>query len=114
MRHLCAKVGKNLATRSVPTLELPHGSLRGPVSDGGEVCSDLLVRGGQALAVMQAESGLLFLVDDPVEKLVKEDSQPLPRVFRRGYIAGVVVGDLGDVIKDIGHTLMMSRTHMTI
>ena len=51
--HLCAKVGKNLATRSVPTLDLPHGSLRGPVSDGGEVCSDLLVDGFQALAVLQ-------------------------------------------------------------
>ena len=53
MCHLCAKVGKNLATRSVPTLDLPHGSLRGPVSDGDEVCPDLLVRGCQALAVLQ-------------------------------------------------------------
>ena len=100
MRHLCAKVGKNLATRSIPALDLSHGPLRGPVPDSGQVCSDLLVDGCQALAILFAESGLLLLVDELVEALVQEDGQPLPFVVGGGHIAGVVLRYLGDVIGD--------------
>ena len=101
---LCAKVSKNLATRSIPTLDLPHGPLCGRIPNLCEVGSDLLGHGGQALAVMPAESCLLLLVDDLVEALVQEDGQPLPLIIRRGDVGGVVVGNLGDVIRNIGHT----------
>ena len=53
---------------------------------------------------MPAESCLLLLVDDLVEALVQEDGQPLPLIIRRGDVGGVVVGNLGDVIRNIGHT----------
>ena len=91
------------------SLDLPHGLFGGPVSDGGQVCSDLLVDGGEALAVLPADAGLLLLVDDLVEALVQEDGQPLPLGVGCGCVAGVVVGDLGDVIRDIGHTWMIGR-----
>lgn len=58
-------------------LDLPDCLFGGPVSDGGVVCSDLLVHGSEALAVLSAESCLLLMVDDLVEPLVQEDGQPL-------------------------------------
>ena len=61
----------------VPALDLPDGLFGGSVPDGGQVGSDLLVDGGEALAFMPAESCLLLLVDDLVEALVQEDGQPL-------------------------------------
>ena len=93
----------------VSALDLPDCLFGGPVPDGGQVCSDLLVDGGEALAVLPAEFGLLLLVDDLVEPLVQEDGQPLPLVIGGGCVAGVVVGDLGDIIRDIGHTWMIGR-----
>ena len=93
----------------VSSLDLPYGPLGGPISDGGKVCSDLLVDGGEALAVLSAEACLLLLVDDLVESLVQEDGQPLPVGVGGGHVAGVVVGDLGDIIRDIDHTWMISR-----
>ena len=96
----------------VPALDLSHGPFGGSVPDGGEVCSDLLVDGGEALAVLSAESCLLLLVDDLVEPLVQEDGQPLPLIIAGGDVPGVVVGDLGDIIRDIGHTWMISRICM--
>lgn len=63
---------------------------------------------------MPAESCLLLLVDDLFEALVQEDGQPLPLIIRRGDVGGVVVGNLGDVIRNIGQKWMMGRTHMTI
>ena len=91
------------------SLDLPHGLFGGPVSDGGQVCSDLLVDGGEALAILPAEAYLLLLVDNLVEPLVQEDGQPLPLVVGGGDKPGVVVGYLGDVIRDIGHTRMIGR-----
>lgn len=93
----------------VSALDLPYGPFGGPVSDVCEVCSDLLVHGGEALAVLSAEAGLLLLVDDLVESLVQEDGEPLPLIIRRGYIAWMVFGDLGDVIRDVSHTWMIGR-----
>ena len=61
------------------------------------------MHGGQALAILSAEAGLLLLVDDLIEALVQEDGQPLPLIIRRGDVGGVVVGNLGDVIRNIGH-----------
>ena len=52
-----------------------------PVPDSGQICSDLLMDTCGVLMVLPAEAGLLLLVDDLVEKLVKEDGQPLPRIF---------------------------------
>ena len=95
----------------ISALDLPHGPLGGPVSDCGQVGSDLLVDGGEALAVLSAEAGLLFLVDDLVEPLVQEDGQPLPLIIGGGDETGVVVGDLGDVIRCIDHTWMIGRDH---
>ena len=62
----------------ISALNLSYGLLCGPVPDGGQVGSDLLMGGSKALAVLSAESGLLLLVDDLVETLVQEDGQPLP------------------------------------
>ena len=92
------------------SLDLPHGLFSGPVSDVCEVCSDLLVHSGEAIAVLSAESGLLLLVDDLVEALVQEDGQPLPLGVGGGCVAGVVVGDLGDVIRDVVHTWMIGQS----
>lgn len=89
----------------ISALDLPHGPLGGPVSDCSEVCSDLLVDGGEALAVLSADAGLLLMVDDLVESLVQEDGEPLPLGVGGGHIAGVVVGDLRDIIRDIGHNM---------
>lgn len=90
-----------------PALDLPHGPLRGSVSYCSEVGSDLLVDGGQALAVLPADSGLLLLVDDLVEPLVQKEGHPLPLIIRRGDVPGMVCRDLGDVIRDIGYTWMI-------
>lgn len=76
----------------VPALDLPDGPLGGPVPDGGEAGSDLLVHGGKAHAVLPAEAGLLLLADDLVEPLVQEDGQPLPLIILGGCVAGVVLG----------------------
>lgn len=70
--------------------------------------------GGEALAVLPAESCLLLLVDDLVESLVQEDGQSLPLVIGGWCVAGVVVGVLGDVIRDIGHTWMIGRAYRQI
>ena len=88
-------------------LYISYSFLGDTISYCSEVGSDLLVHDGQALAILSAEAGLLLLVDDLVEALVQEDGQPLPLIIRRGCVAGVVVGDLGDVIRDIGHTRMI-------
>ena len=84
VRHLCAKVGQNLATRPVPALNLPHCLLGCSVSDLCKVGSDLLVHAGEALAVLPADAGLLLLVDDLVEALVQEDGQSLTAVTMCG------------------------------
>ena len=51
-------------------LNLHDGPLDGSLSDGNEVGSNLLVNGGQALAVLSTEVGLLLVVDDLVEARV--------------------------------------------
>ena len=56
---------------------LSDGLFCGPISDGGQICSELLMDACRVLVVLPSEAGLLLLV----EKLVKEGSQPLPRVF---------------------------------
>lgn len=61
----------------MPTLDLPDGPFDGPVPDSGQICSNLLMDTCGVLMVLPAEAGLLLLVDDLVEKLVKEDNQPL-------------------------------------
>ena len=76
----------------VSSLDLSDGLLGGPVPDGGEAGSDLLVHGGKAHAVLPAEAGLLLLADDLVEPLVQEDGQPLPLIILGGCVAGVVLG----------------------
>ena len=93
----------------VSALDLPDCLFGGPIPDGSQVCPDLLVHGEQALAVMPSESGLLLMVDYLVEALVQEDGQPLPLIIGGGDETGVVVGDLGDIIRDIGHTWMIGR-----
>lgn len=69
--HVRPKDGKTkLTTRPLPTFDLSYCLLSGPVSNCGEVCSYLLMRGDKGLAFLSAETGLLFLIDDLTEPLV--------------------------------------------
>ena len=85
-------------------LYISYSFLGGTISYCSEVGSDLLVHDGQALAILSAEASLLLLVDDLVEALAQKDGQPFPLAIRSGCVAGAVVGDLGDVIGDVGHS----------
>lgn len=65
--------------------------------------------GSKALAVLSAESGLLLLVDDLVETLVQEDGQLLSLGVGGWRVAGMVVGDLADVIRGVRHMRIIVR-----
>ena len=91
-----------------------YSLLGGPVSYCGKINSDLLMHDGRALAILSAETGLLLLVDDLVEALEQKESRPLPLALRSGCVAKVVVEDLGDVIRGIGHTWMIGQVYMMI
>lgn len=60
-------------TLYVFTLDLRDGPLGDTASDCGDVGSDLLMYGGEALAVLSAEVGLMLLVEDLVQVLVAEE-----------------------------------------
>ena len=60
-------------TLYVFTLDLRGGPLGDAVSDCGDVGSDLLLSGDEALAVLSVEVGLMLLVEDLVQALVAEE-----------------------------------------
>lgn len=66
------------------------------------------MRSGQRLAFRSSQSLLALLVDDLVEGLAQEDGQMLSLVVGGGHIAAVFVGYLGDVIRNISPTWMIS------
>ena len=91
----------------VPEFDFSDCLLCGSITDGGHVCPDLPMETCEPLPLLRADAGLPLLVDDLVEPLVQEDGEALTPVLRCGDIRGVVVGHLGDIIGEIGHTWMI-------
>lgn len=59
---------------------------------------------------MIAAIWLVFLVDDLVELFIQKDGEALAVVVWGRDVAGVVVGYLADVIRDVGHMGMIDKT----